>query len=315
MAGVYAGSVKAAAVSQSSPQTHAPTRHAGPGRVLLSFDAEEFDLPLERGQSLSIDEQMAVGGEGLRRTLELLDTVARERGGREPLPATFFCTATFAERFPDLIARAVAAGHEIASHGVVHGASAWRDEHLRESRERIERVSIAPCVGFRRPRLTETDRGLIAAAGYRYNSSENPTWLPGRYNNFFQPRLPYERPAPASFEPGAFAHPGLLNIPASVTPVVRFPLFWLSFKACPLSITKLAARSVLARDPALVLYFHPWELCDLSRYRVPAYVKACDGSRMTAKLGAYLRWLAARRPFVRYADFADTFRAYPAASA
>jgi hypothetical protein len=313
--------VQAAAVSQSSPPTLHPADHARPGRVLLSFDAEEFDLPLERGQTLSLDEQMAVGGEGLRRTLDLLDTIARERGGREPLPATFFCTAVFAERFPDLIARAVAAGHEIASHGVVHGASAWRDEHLRESRERLERVSGTPCRGFRRPRLTQTDRGLIAAAGYRYNSSENPTWLPGRYNNFFQPRLPYERPAaapavtPPSLAPGTPAQPGLLNIPASVTPVVRFPLFWLSFKVCPLSVTKLAARSVLARDPALVLYFHPWELCDLSRYRVPAYVKACDGSRMTAKLGAYLRWLAARRPFVRYADFADTFRANPAASA
>jgi peptidoglycan/xylan/chitin deacetylase (PgdA/CDA1 family) len=296
--------------------------------VLLSFDAEEFDLPLERGQRLSLDEQMAVGGEGLRRTLALLDEV----GPR--VRATFFCTAVFAERFPELIARAVSSGHEIASHGVVHGAADWRDEHLLESRQRLERVSGTPCVGFRRPRLAPTDPGLIAAAGYRYNSGENPTWLSGRYNNFFRPRRPHRVSPPTA--PAEPASPGLLNIPASVTPVIRWPLFWLSFKAAPLSLTRAASAWVLRADPALVLYFHPWELCDLSAYRVPAYVRACDGQRMRAKLAAYLRWLAERAGgaggvagsggpgglggsagggFMTYADFERADRARPGSGA
>ncbi len=263
-------------------------------RVLLSFDAEEFDLPLEHGQRIDLDEQMAVGGEGMRRTLALLDDARRDAG--RPPPATFFCTALFAERFPELIRRAVDAGHEIASHGCVHGAVDWRDEHLAESRERLERVSGTPCVGFRRPRLAETDRAAVAMAGYRYNSSENPVWLPGRYNNFRKPRRPYRVDA---------AGRAVLHIPASATPIVRVPLFWLSFKALPLFATKAAARTVLASDPALVLYFHPWELCDLSRYRVPGYIRRCDGAAMTAKLAAYVRWLAKGWPFARYDRFAD----------
>ena len=33
--------------------------------ILLSFDVEEFDMPLEYGRQLSITEQMAVGMSGL----------------------------------------------------------------------------------------------------------------------------------------------------------------------------------------------------------------------------------------------------------
>jgi hypothetical protein len=262
------------------------------GRVLLSFDAEEFDLPCERGAAIRPDEQMRVGIEGFERTLALLDRLADELG--TPLPTTFFCTAVFAAACPGLVRRAVERGHEIASHGWSHSAFELAD--LRRSREAIEQVSGRAVVGFRRARLAETDRGAIEAAGYWYNSSENPTWLPGRYNRFFKPRLPY------------FTG-GLLNIPASCTPVVRFPLFWLSFKACPLWATKLAAKSVLLADPGLALYFHPWELCDLSGYDVPGYVKACDGAKMTGKLERYIRWLARQGRFSTYADLAAQIRA------
>ena len=69
----------------------------------------------------------------------------------------------------------------------------------------------------------------IFLAGYTYNSSINPTYLPGRYNNFDKPRTYYKQD-------------GVWQIPASVSPLIRFPLFWLSFHNLPLWIYKLLAN-------------------------------------------------------------------------
>ena len=253
--------------------------------ILLSFDAEEFDLPLELGQQIDAATQLAVGREGMVRTLDLLKRVAAAIN--KPIPATFFCTVVFAEANADLIRLAVIHGHEIASHGVRH--TGWSDVDLATSRRELSRISGTEVIGFRRARLAETDRSLIEQAGYRYNSSENPTWIPGRYNRFFMPRLPYRTGQ-------------LLNIPASVTPLIRMPLFWLSFKVLPLWATRLASRSVLARDLALVLYFHPWELCELQSFWVPRSVRSCDGTTMVRKLEAHLVWLSTQGQFATYAE-------------
>jgi len=66
-----------------------------------------------------------------------------------------------------------------------------RGSRLAKSRAALERITGVAVTGFRMARLAPTDRGTIAAAGYRYNSSENPTWLPGRYNNLRSPRTAY----------------------------------------------------------------------------------------------------------------------------
>ena len=76
--------------------------------VLLSFDVEEFDAPLEYGGWIPETEQDAVSVAGLRLVLALL----AELGIR----TTLFCTASFAERQAGLI-REAAHRHEIASPG------------------------------------------------------------------------------------------------------------------------------------------------------------------------------------------------------
>src|ERR1700709_2312163 len=42
-------------------------------KILLTFDVEEFDLPLEHGMNLSTAEQMAVGKQGLDVISEILN--------------------------------------------------------------------------------------------------------------------------------------------------------------------------------------------------------------------------------------------------
>jgi peptidoglycan/xylan/chitin deacetylase (PgdA/CDA1 family) len=247
--------------------------------VLLSFDTEEFDIPREYGQAISEETQFRVSGEGFAAVLDLLDHL--------DVSATFFTTAAFALRHEEPVRRA-AARHEIASHGYAH--SSFTNDDLRRSKDALERVCGAPVVGFRRARLAPTDRGAIQAAGYRYNSSENPIWLPGRYNNLRAPRKPY------------FTG-DLLNIPVSAVPLVRFPLFWLTLKNLPLWTVKAGSAATLASDSCLNLYYHPWEFTDLRPYRLPWYIKRRDGQRMLDRLADYLLWLKRRARFATFAEF------------
>lgn len=253
--------------------------------ILLSFDVEEFDLPREFGGEIAPEEQMRLGREGLDLALGLLEC----RGVR----STLFVTATFARRFPDAV-RAAAARHEIASHGMTHGE--LRPGDLAESRRVLGEIAGAEVRGFQRARMERTDPAAVRAAGYAYQSSENPIYLPGRYNNLCGPRRPYERA-------------GLLNIPASATPVLRWPLFWLSVKNAPIWVSVLASRWVLAEGSPLVLYFHPWELCDLSGFRLPRLVGRVSGEAMRAKLGRFLDRLGSLGHFVTYGEYEQRWRA------
>ncbi len=56
------------------------------------------------------------------------------------------------------------------------------------SRTVLERISRTPVKGFRMPRLQPVSMDALAQAGYTYDASLNPTWLPGRYNNRRRPR-------------------------------------------------------------------------------------------------------------------------------
>lgn len=252
-----------------------------PRLALLSFDAEEFDIPLEYGGTVTEDEQFAVGKRGLDAVAGLVDRLG--------IPATFFVTAAFAERYTGEIRR-LAERHEIASHGLRH--TGFEDADLASSREVIGRITGTPVLGFRRARFAPTDHARILAAGYRYNSSENPIWLPGRYNNFFGPRCPYHSGA-------------LLNIPLSAVPIVRFPLFWLAFKNAPMPVYRAATALTLAADGHAAFCFHPWEFADLRGYSLPGYVARPDGQALLVRLEQFLVWLKGRATFATFADFAQ----------
>lgn len=247
--------------------------------ILLSFDLEEFDVPEEYGQPLPDEIKFAVSREGLQPVLHLLDELN--------IRATFFTTANFALHHPALI-RAIAQSHEIASHGFYH--SSFEVTDLQRSKQALESLTQTSIVGFRMARLQKVNDWDIECAGYAYNSSVNPTYLPGRYNNFFQPRT-------------AHYSNHLLNIPVSVTPLVRFPLFWLSFKHLPLLLYQAASACTLHTDRYLSLYFHPWEFADISSFVLPSYIKHRSGLPMLRRLKRYLLWLQKQADFITYAEF------------
>jgi hypothetical protein len=263
--------------------------------ILLSFDIEEFDIPEEYNQRLTDEEKFEISRQGFDALLELLD--------RLQIRSTLFVTANFALHYPALI-KFAASKHEIASHGFYHSSFDLAD--LEKSKKVLEQISDSAVTGFRMARLQKIDENAIATAGYLYNSSMNPTYLPGRYNNFFKKRIAHYAEGMSSRR--------LLSVPVSVTPLIRFPLFWLSFKNFPLPLIKLASRLTLEHDRYLSLYFHPWEFVDLSVFHLPGYIKKHSGQPMLKRLERYLIWLHRQGEFISFSEFMSCFHSFTASS-
>lgn len=98
-------------------------------------------------------------------------------------------TVNFAEHAPAELARIINEGHELASHGMTH--TGFSPEDLKASRLWLEQLSGNPVHGYRMARMMKVDEDAMADAGYLYESSLNPTFIPGRYNNFAKPRVPF----------------------------------------------------------------------------------------------------------------------------
>lgn len=238
--------------------------------ILLSFDIEEFDMPFEYGKTISFADQLAISTEGTLRILALLK--------QHQVKATFYCTAYYALNKPEIIAEIVKAEHEIASHGYYH--SDFKVEHLRQSKEALEKLTGKIVSGYRMARMMPVDEKEIYQAGYTYNSSINPTFLPGRYNNFHRPRT-------------WFYQDQVLQLPSSVTPIVRFPLFWLTFHNLPLKLVKWMCKRTYKKDGYLNLYFHPWEFTDLNqpeRFNFPKYVVKNSGELFVKRISDFILW-------------------------
>lgn len=239
--------------------------------VLLSFDIEEFDMPFEYGKAISFEDQIAISAEGSHKILDLLK--------KHKLKATFFSTATFAIAAVDVIERIKAEGHELASHTYYH--SRFSPDDLLASRLKLEELSGMSVYGFRMPRMMSVDLKVMAEAGYLYNSSVNPTWLPGRYNNLNISRT-------------GFLENDMVQLPASVTPLIRFPLFWLSFHNLPVWIYRAMIKWTYKTDGYINIYFHPWEfhnLDDKGRFGFPSYVIKNSGEAMYSRMDAFMGWI------------------------
>ena len=228
-------------------------------------------MPFEYGKHISFEDQIAISIIGTNHILEILE--------KHEVKATFFSTVIFARNAPEVIRRIVEGGHELASHGYYH--SDFETAHLASSKTALEELSGQEIKGYRMARMKPVDEKEIAIAGYLYNSSINPTWLPGRYNNLSKPRKFYKEA-------------GIWQIPASVSPILRFPLFWLSFHNLPLSVYQWLAERTHKKDGYLNIYFHPWEFTELGdqeRFGFPGYVSRNSGKKMIERMDSFLRFL------------------------
>lgn len=244
-------------------------------------------MPFEYGKTISFEDQISISRAGTITILDILD--------KYEIKATFFCTVTFAENIPDLIKRIIDTGHELASHGYYH--SDFKPEHLLQSKQKLKELSGQEITGYRMARMMPVDEKEVEKAGYIYNSSINPTYLPGRYNNFNVSRT-------------YFTQDNVIQLPASVSPLFRFPLFWLSFHNLPLGIYKTLASWTYKKDNYLNIYFHPWEFTDIDdfeRFGFPAYVRKNTGIKMIERMEALISWMKAKKyPFATTQHFINT---------
>jgi peptidoglycan/xylan/chitin deacetylase (PgdA/CDA1 family) len=168
--------------------------------------------------------------EGAPRLLELFASAG--------IPATYFTTGQVAELYPGAVRALVDAGHELGCHGVTHTAFDTLDEatarwEIESSAERLRQ--FAPVTSFRAPylRFPEPYVRLLEDAGFAVDASL------AKYKSTY--RAP--RAATTLTRVAATMTSSVLRLPAWI----RDP--WLS----------------TFRDP-VVLFVHPWEFVDLTRY-------------------------------------------------
>ena len=252
--------------------------------ILLSFDTEEFDVPRERGVEFSLEEGMEVSVEGTNRILKVLK--------QNHLRATYFCTSNFAENAPDVMQRIMDEGHEVACHGVDHWEPKETDVFI--SKEKVERAIGRQVFGYRQPRMYAVSDEAIEKAGYCYNSSLNPAFIPGHYMHLTSPRT-------------WFMKGNVMQIPASVTPLIRFPLFWLSLHNLPQGLYHWMVRRTLNHDGYFVTYFHPWEFYELKdhpEWKIRFVTRNRSGMEMVNRLDRFIKMLKSQnQQFVTFHEF------------
>lgn len=253
--------------------------------ALLSFDTEEFDVPRERGVEFPLAEAMRVSVYGTNRILDIL----RDNNVR----ATFFCTTNFATNAPEVMKRILDEGHEVAAHGCDH----WHPvpEDVANSKRILEELTGRPVLGYRQPRMFPVSEKEIKRCGYLYNSSLNPTFIPGHYMHLNVPRTP-------------FMLDGVLQIPASVTPWVRFPMFWLAYHHLPAGLYRSLAKRILRHDGYFTTYFHPWEFYpsgDHPELKLSWVHNKNAGPEMQRRLDALVKFLLRQgAEFITFIEFA-----------
>lgn len=250
------------------------------------------------------------------RLLELLDEVG--------IPGVFFAIARDAEPQAPLWRRAVAAGHEVASHSMTHpqpfrtlGDDALRDE-VTKSRERLSAACGAEVIGFRAPAWDVDDRVLAAVrtAGYRYDASVFPTPVLiasrlaayrrsiGKHSLFSMDLVGHafaaQRPHRLT---GAAA--GLIEFPIAVTRWLRLPVYHTFAYFVSRGLFGRLVGSVLRSSLPLCYEFHAADLLDQEGDHVDPRLARHPGMAVPLKekrklLGDLLRRIAGERPVVTY---------------
>ena len=201
----------------------------------------------------------------VERNVERLLALFAQHGAR----ATFFTLGWIAQRYPELVKRIVASGHELASHGYGHLRASEQSRadfllDVRRAKELLEDLGGQRVQGYRAPSFSIGYSNpwafdVLLEAGYRYSSSVYPVQH-DHYGMPDAPRFPYQ------------PRPGLTEIPVTTTRLFgrNLPAGGGGyFRLAPYRLSRWAIRRVNAVDqrPA-IFYFHPWEI-DPDQPRVP----------------------------------------------
>ena len=181
---------------------------------------------------------------------------------RHGVKATFFTLGWIAERYPQMVRRMVAQGHELASHGWSHvrvtqqDQDAFRQDIVR-TKALLEDVSGQEILGYRAASYSIGADNLWALdvlreTGHLYSSSIYPI----RHDLYGMPEAPR-----FAFRPG---EGDFLEFPVTTFRIANKNLpcgggGW--FRLLPYAGMRWAIRRVNRVDgEAAIFYFHPWEI-------------------------------------------------------
>ncbi len=175
--------------------------------------------------------------------------------------ATFFTLGWVAQRFPALMRRVVAAGHELASHGWDHTrvhtmTAAEFQTDLKRARQELEEASGVAVTGYRAPSFSIDVRTPwahveLAEAGYAYSSSVAPL----RHDHYGWPESPRWAWRP-------LADASLVELPVTVAAFGRRRVATGGgfFRLLPAALTGYAIAQAEQEQRPAMFYFHPWEI-------------------------------------------------------
>lgn len=231
----------------------------------------------------------------------LLALLARHRAR-----ATFFTLGWIAERYPAMVRKIVAAGHELASHGYGHLRASDQSrtefaDDIGRAKKILEDIGGVAVQGYRAPSFSIGTGNLWAfdvlrETGYVYSSSIYPV-RHDHYGMPAAPRTPFLTPS------------GVIEIPLTT---VRFAgRNWPAGGGGWFRLLPYAASRVLIRKAAralavpAVFYLHPWEIDPAQprvsgvgfKTRVRHYLNLTRTETRLARLLADFRWDAVNRAF------------------
>jgi len=177
--------------------------------------------------------------------------------------ATFFILGWVAERYPELVRRISAQGHEIASHGyehirVIHQSQSQFREDIIRTKKLLEDISGSEVLGYRAASYSINASNLWALkelhlTGHHYSSSIYPI----RHDLYGMPDAP-------RFVFYPHGDDGVMEIPISTVSIMGHHLPCGGggyFRLLPYGVSRWAIRRVNQQDhQAAIFYFHPWEL-------------------------------------------------------
>ncbi len=219
---------------------------------------------------------------------------------------TFFVQGLVAEKFPGLVRRLVALGHEVQSHGHTHRPLHGMDRRalraeLDTSRKAIEDAAGVRVTAFRAPDFSILSSNLwalevLSECGYEVDSSIFPM-ATKRYGISEWPLTPSRVRLPNGAQ--------ILEVPVAVwrRGRLRFPVAGGGyFRLLPEPLVGRALRGILAEQRPAVLYCHPYEFNpgEPSEYRhsVPLSFRLHQGLGRSW-FGGRIRRLLSTLPFGR----------------
>ena len=226
---------------------------------LASFDVEDWFHAENVKAALPTDDWDRLEPRVERNTHELLDMLAAAG-----VKATCFVLGWVARRYPALVRRIAAEGHEVASHSDTHQrlyslSPSALAEDLSRARDTLEQLTGERVWGIRAPMFSISDAVLdhLAEAGYWYDSSFYDFKAHDRYGQLTTPIDPEH--------PVVEVRPGLLELPMSRVRLGPANVPWAGggyFRLIPPRVYRWGVERRLQRRAWFMFYFHPWELDD-----------------------------------------------------